>query len=243
MEENNTLRRIRLLIAKAEGTDNEHEAEAFMAAAMMLMQKYGIEQAMIQQTNKPEQIETVFITCTAPFAREKVELLHVIALSCNGFGYRDTLKSQKVKGGAVYALSAFSSDLERIQMLYTSLLLQSARAVDLAADEHAWDLTGQTLAAWKRTFLTGYKSSVYRKLQDAKKAAIQETTNATSTTLVLLERKDKVALHVKNNTTLNNKSGKRKLTGNGYGIGRIEGRKADVGGTGIANGSAGQLSR
>lgn len=85
----------------------------------------------------------------------------------------------------------FASDLERVELLYASLLLQATR--DLVHVRP--DYYGESTAAYRRSWLAGFASAVYSRLLRAEQRATAEqpaTDSGTSTALVLRDRADRV---------------------------------------------------
>ena len=84
----------------------------------------------------------------------------------------------------------FTSDLERVELLYTSLLLQATRDLVYVRPD-SW---GESTAAYRRSWLAGYASAVYARLLRAEQRASAEqptTGTGTSTELVLRDRSDR----------------------------------------------------
>ena len=126
MTETKILERVRKLLAKAEAEGcTPEEAEALTAKAAELMAKYGIEQALLDATkpsadNKPTDRK---FDIPAPYATVKSSLLFNIgkAMGCNGVRL-----TSRTGDGVVLHMFGFRSDVERAEILYTSLLLQMA---------------------------------------------------------------------------------------------------------------------
>lgn len=64
--------KIRALLAKAEGTDNEHEREAFYEKAFALMIRYGISQDDLRPKEVKEEILRRTFTIPGKYAKQKV---------------------------------------------------------------------------------------------------------------------------------------------------------------------------
>lgn len=153
-----TLDRVRKLLAKAEGTDNEHERESFMAAANALMAKYGIEQAMLGATERRD--ETPInrrIEVDNPWADVKANLIYHVAeaLGCKSIHLRG---HGRQSGTRVVQVFGFASDIERAEVLYTSLLLQMVSGV---AREQVPAREGAR--AFRRSWMLGFKNEVVRR--------------------------------------------------------------------------------
>jgi hypothetical protein len=135
---NNTqmMDKVRALLAKAEGTDNEHEAEVFLAKAQQLMTEHAISEAMINSSRprdsrlKPVQREW---EVPGPYPQAKANLLMEIAKAqgCQvcwnkpkkASYYRDSRPT------AIVYIVGFEDDLDATDQLYTHLLIQLTRQV------------------------------------------------------------------------------------------------------------------
>lgn len=250
-EENPALGRIRGLLVKAERTDNEHEAEAFRAKAYELIAKYGIDEAELAMSNPGLNIVgDSRIEMHAPFAQDKVSLFMAIASSMGvkavqrkewreGKYYRASRSDRQV-----IFLHAFGTkgDLERAELLYTSLLLQQAN--ELARHPAPSYLDMQKKAAWRRSWLAGYSAKIAQRMREAEReaeAAKPTVTNAetgeTKSTALVLATKAEQVYRAMAEEYPNLQAGKaRKLTGGGYGQGVAAGARANLGGKGVSGG-------
>jgi hypothetical protein len=124
--DNDLLDRVRKLLAKAEDEGcPPAEAEALTAKAADLMARYGIDRALLgalhPETDKPA--DRVF-TPGSPWGDAKRHLLAGLAMA---------LRCQCVQtsspAGVRLHVFGYASDLERADILFTSLLVQMARAL------------------------------------------------------------------------------------------------------------------
>ncbi len=239
--ENPKLATIRALLARAEHpTTPEAEAEQCRQKAFALMAKYGIEQAMVEAEAKTKDEPTDRqIVIDAPWAMERVQLINRIslALGCK------LIHLGPAGNGPARRVHIFGhrSDLERVELLYTSLLLQMTGS--LAAQHVPY---GQSPRAWRRSWLLGFVSRVGGRMDEAEKGAQEEAKNETTTTgrssaLVLADRRTAV----ENRYTAaypNARKGRRTtMRGTGYGDGWAAGGRADIGGRRIGRSSAGAI--
>jgi hypothetical protein len=132
------LARIAALLRQAEGTDNAHEAEAFMAAAQRLATATSIDLAVARAhsaTRTAAQVPTArTITIGDPGSRglrTYVQLFAVIAVA------NDVRCDVASNSSYVYAYG-FAEDIDASHALYASLVVQMVRACDayLATGEH-----------------------------------------------------------------------------------------------------------
>jgi len=119
------MNRIRALLTKAESTEFTGEADALTAKAYDLMATHGIEQALLgarlPNSDKPGDRR---IRIPAPYAGVK-------SLLFNGLSQALRCRAVRIEKGRTDILHVFGfqSDLERLDVLYTSLLLQAGHAV------------------------------------------------------------------------------------------------------------------
>jgi hypothetical protein len=128
--ENVLLDRVRKLLAKAEADGvTTAEAEALTAKAAELMARYGIDRAMLAATRpETDQPGSRIIDIANPWAQVRAHLLAGLAgaMRCQAI-----LLNPKGSGARVH-LFGYASDLERTDILYTSLLLQMAHGLTAA---------------------------------------------------------------------------------------------------------------
>ena len=233
------LDRVRKLLAKAEGEGvTPHEAEALTAKAAELMARYGIDRARLgalhPETDKPA--DRVF-DLDAPWAPVKAHLLSglVAALRC-----QCVLLNRRAPGSRVHVFG-YASDIERADILFTSLLVQMARA--LAVQEVP--LTVSSAKAWRRSWMLGYASAVVARVRAAEQQAAESSDaeraasgNAgPSTALVLADRAMTIRRQAQQAYPRTRQT-RVTYTGNGYGDGYREGQKADIGSTKLRRGAA-----
>ena len=238
------LDRVRKLLAKAEDDGcTPAEAEALTAKAAELMARYGIDRALLgamrPETDRPADRRFGF---ERPWADVKAHLLAALATA---------LRCQCVQtatgNGPRLHVFGYSSDLERAEILYTSVLVQMARAL---AKEPV-PAYGNSAKAWRRSWMLGYCSAVVARVRAAEEAAVasaataeddSESAGGQSAALVLADR----SLVVRQQVTAEYPKLRRKrvtYSGSGYGDGYREGQKADIGGAKITARSAGALGR
>ena len=236
------LDRVRKLLAKAEDDGcTPAEAEALTAKAAELMARYGIDRARLgalrPETDKPA--DRVF-DLDNPWAAVKAHLLSGLAsaLRC-----QCVLLSRPSQGSRVHVFG-YASDLERADILFTSLLVQMARALAL----QAVPATGGRAKAWRRSWMLGYISAVVARVCAAEDSAAQAADDGSgpdsgpSTALVLADRALTVRRQAEQAYPRTRKT-RVTYTGSGYTDGYREGQKADIGSTKIRSRSAGALSR
>ena len=117
------LGRIRALLAKAESTEFAEEAEALSARAQELMAKYSIDHALLAaQAGEREEPSGRRIPVDGPYEEPKATLLNVIALAnrCRAVWSKDV---------GLMTVVGFPADLDAVELLFTSLLVQANTAM------------------------------------------------------------------------------------------------------------------
>jgi hypothetical protein len=145
------LGRIRALLAKAEATGFPEEAEALTAKAQELMARHSVDEALLSaRTHSPDAPSACRIGVEAPYETAKAVLLDAVAGAnrCRAV-WNSSFGFSTVVG--------FESDLESVELLHTSLLVQGATA--LATAESAQRAGGRRRTkTFRQSFWTAYAS-------------------------------------------------------------------------------------
>ncbi len=221
------LDRVRKLLAKAEAEGvTVEEAQALTAKAAELMAKYGIDRALLAaarpETDKPD---NRIVEIYNPWARVQAHLLCGLAaaLRCQ------CILLPASEGQRVHVFG-YGSDIERADVLYTSVLIQMWHGLT-AAQVPAWS---DNLRAWRRSWLLGYAAAVIAKVRDAEQrrragAASEGPDRGSSrAALVLADRSLVIRQHVARAYPVT-RTARVTYTGNGYGAGYAQGKRADIG--------------
>lgn len=245
------LAQVRALLAKAEATPFAIEAETYTAKAVELMARHGLDEALVNAKRAVRETPTSKrVEMDGSYTREKATLLGWILHAMRGKAVH-----HQARGGRrtlAVTLVGFASDIERAEMLYTSVLLQAtsqmARITADEVDPYSWDgPSKQTIAAYKRSWLVGFANEVHQRVKAAEEAAVQASETAheaaagTSTAMVLVDRKAQVEQAYEDMFPTLGKGKARTLTGGGYSRGVEAGRKADLGGTRVGAGARAAL--
>lgn len=231
------LDRVRKLLNQAEDPSvTEHEADAFNRKAAELIARYGIDQALLAARGAVrDDITRRTVPIENPYSVDKAGLLGAVATAMRAKAVHHTTGRTTHK----VVVFGFASDLERTELIYTSLLLQATqRLTRLRPDYDPW-ATGQSLAAYRRSWFAGFTYAVSKRLQAAEAAQVQASDAATgtdggpSTALVLRDRDDRVAEVMRAEYPRLGTARPRQLTGWGYHDGRAAGSEADLGTTRI----------
>ncbi|MFI1394052.1 DUF2786 domain-containing protein [Streptomyces sp. NPDC020681] len=154
------LTRIRALLAKAEATGYPEEAEALTAKAQELMARHSVDEAALaHRTHAKDAPAACRIGVDAPYETAKAILLDAVASAnrCravwnSAFGFSTVV--------------GFESDLEAVELLYTSLLVQGTTAMTRA--EATQRAAGRKRTkTFRQSFLMAYASHLGDRLAAA----------------------------------------------------------------------------
>jgi hypothetical protein len=110
------------------------------------------------------------VVLDAPYALDKAGLLSSVAfaLRCRAVRRVRHVGPRATKQVSIH-LFGFDSDLLRVEILFTSLLMQAQSAL-VRVDAPPWE----SLAAYRRSWLAGFTPAVTRRLQEAEERAARE---------------------------------------------------------------------
>lgn len=225
--------RIAKLLAKAEGTDNALEAEAYMTKAEELMLQHGIERAQLEAKGKP--------------GTKREEIVTVRVHIPNGHGYADAmlqtgfavapafqvrpLKSNGYDGSRWAWFIGHKSDVDQAEQLFKSLIVQAQqqakswwRSEGKAQQPYASD--NEAYLA-RREFIYAFASGVRERLAETKNRVVAEA--GVGTELVLVDRRKLVDDWVSSNIEFGKARAGGRSTHGGYAAaqaGKQAGREA-----------------
>jgi len=225
--ENALLERVRKLLAKAEDPAvTPAEAEALTTKAAELMARYGIDRVLLA-ADRPSTDHPAdrVIDIPNPWARIQAHMLCGLgaAMRC-----QCVILPSREPGSRVH-MFGFASDLERCEVLYTSVLVQMWQSL-AAADVPAWTASPR---AWRRSWLLGFTTAVVARVRAAEQKAAQQATapaaaSGSRAALVLADRSQIIARNLEQAYPVTRKS-RVTCTGSGYGAGHAKGEQADLG--------------
>jgi hypothetical protein len=235
------LEKVRKLLAKAEDPGcTPAESAALNDKAAQLIAKYGMDAALLAAVD-PERdpVGDRVIGLYAPYALDKAGLLATVAAALRCRSVR-----RKVWVGNGYAynmhLFGFASDLERTELLYTSLLVQASFGLAAAQVPES-----ESAAAFRRSWLVGFTRAVGTRLTTAERRATAEAETVPagpSVALVLADRGNQVDRRVDEAYPRLRSSTPRRLQGSGIHGGYAAGERADLGGSRVGGGARRGLS-
>jgi hypothetical protein len=154
------LGRIRALLAKAESSTFVAEAETFTAGAQSLMARHSIDRALLAALDQRscEDATGRRIGIDNPYEGPKAMLLGAVAEAnrCRTVWSRDLGFSTAV---------GFPADLDAVELLFTSLLVQATTAMTQAGSRA--DGSGRSRTrSFRQSFLTAYASRIGQRLTE-----------------------------------------------------------------------------
>jgi hypothetical protein len=162
------LTRIRALLAKAEATGFPEEAEALSAKAQELMARHSIDEALLAaRTHAKDAPGACRIGVDPPYETAKAVLLSAVsgANRCRAV-WNEALGFSTVVG--------FEPDLEAVELLYTSLLVQATAAMTKA--EAAQRAGGRKRTkSFRQSFLAAYAHRIGDRLADVAEGQVTAT--------------------------------------------------------------------
>ncbi|MDH6195814.1 hypothetical protein M2272_002454 [Mycobacterium frederiksbergense] len=172
MTDDKMLARIAALLRQAEGTDNLHEAEAFMAAAQRLATATSIDLALARahsaertKAQMPVQRTVTIGQAGARGLRTYVQLFVVIGLA-------NDVKCDVASNSTFVYAYGFAEDINATHALYTSLLLQMVKASESYIGSGAHRPT-PTITA-RLNFQLAFGARIGQRLAEAREEAQRE---------------------------------------------------------------------
>lgn len=175
------LARVRALLAKAESTGFPEEADALTAKAQDLMTRHAIDEAVLH-AGEPAAGGVVArrVHVSDPYASAKVQLLDAV-------GRVNDVRVVWTAAFGTATVVGHPADLDAVELLFTSLLVQATRALAEAART-------QSAKSFRRAFLLAYAIRIGERLEQARAHARgdAELTYGAALVPVLAERSEAV---------------------------------------------------
>ncbi|GAA4809503.1 DUF2786 domain-containing protein [Nocardioides caeni] len=171
------LERIRKLLAKAESTPFEAEAEALTAKAQQLMARHAVDRAQLRGT-VPEGPRMVRLMLESPHASAKCVLLGAVAAA-------NRCQAIELRGLGLGVLVGHADDLASVEALFTSLLVQAGNALRVAGQGDGGARARS--ASFRRSFYLGFAGRIRERLA-AVDAAVLADPSASGSLPVLRSR-------------------------------------------------------
>lgn len=161
------LARVRALLAKAESTTFDEEADALTSKAQELMARHAIDLAMLDASTPNHGAPTARrIHLDDPYVDAKSTLLSVVALE-------NRCRSVFTPGFGFSTVFGFDADIDIVELLFTSLLTQATSsmvAADKQVDRHGRSRT----RSFRQSFLVAFAYRIGERLREANEVAAQQ---------------------------------------------------------------------
>jgi uncharacterized protein DUF2786 len=146
------LARVRALLAKAESTEFPDEADALSAKAQELMNRYAFDRALLMLTvQEPQSATSRRLWLDNPYVTAKFQLVSVIA-------HANRSRAVYYRELGFVALIGDELDLEIVELLSTSLLVQATKA--MVAEQ-------SRSRSYRHAFLIAYSGRIGERLRGA----------------------------------------------------------------------------
>jgi Protein of unknown function (DUF2786) len=161
------LARIRALLAKAESTEYPDEAEALSSKAQALMVQHSLREAVADHGRGRSPVAAARrMWIDNPYPAAKVALVQAIAEA-------NRCRTVWIKDLGCVVIVGSETDLNLVELLVTSLLVQASRAMLLAGRRH--DVRGQTRTkSFRFAFLVAYAQRIGERLTATSSSVAEE---------------------------------------------------------------------
>jgi hypothetical protein len=179
------LSRVRALLAKAESSAFPEEAEALSGKAQELMTRYALDRVLVEaDAATTNTVSAHRLWLDTPYLDAKSLLVDVVATAnrCRAIFH--------ASWGFVSVLGD-DSDLDAVDLLTTSLLLQATRAM-IASGHDAGKLSEARTRAFRQSFLVAYATRIGERLEKASATTIAAAEDSARLLPVLASRRQKV---------------------------------------------------
>jgi hypothetical protein len=232
--------KIELLLAKAEGTDNEHERDAYTAKAQRLMLEWGIEEADLEARGevKPEAVVQQHRDYHGQFSMAMPGFANDIA---RGMGNLKVIKSGSKSDWRVYVIG-HETDVANFWTMMDSLERQALHGLKVwwaSTPDRAWLITATEKWKARRSFIMAFGSTCGARLRRLREEVQVEATPGAA--LVLVSKDERVAAKVEELYPSLRNGRSLQMGYSGAAAGREAGLRAHLGGKEVGTGTAGAL--
>ena len=176
------LERVRALLAKAESTTFDAEAEAFTAKAQELIARHAIDEALLHDARDVGEPVARRLLVDDPYASAKAYLVQVVA---------DANHCRSVQTPALGWVTVFGyeHDLDAVELLVASLLTQATAAMLRQGPKR--DVEGRSVTrSFRRAFLLGFADRVGERLRRTTQDQVSVTAETDQRLLPVLAARD-----------------------------------------------------
>jgi hypothetical protein len=225
------LERVRALLAKAESTTFPAEAEALTAKAQELMARHAIDAVVVAGGSASGAVGSRRFVVDDPYARAKVQLLTEVATA-------SSCRAVWSQGLGIVTVFGHAGDLDAVDLLHTSLLVQASAAMQVAATGGPG--SRHRSRGFRNAFLLGFATRIGERLREASARAVAEAARDHGSGLlpVLASRAEAVDTAVQDACPDLVSRRVSASDGRGWAAGSAAARRADLGGRGGIGGGA-----
>ncbi len=216
--QSDVLRRVRALLAQAEDPAcTPEEAAAFSAKAEALIARHAVDEALLEAREHRGRPTTRLVEFPAPYAKPKGQLLAGIA---GAYGCRVLSRA-----GEGYTVIGHRADIDAVEMLFTSLLVQGAHGCTRGD------------RSYRSSFWYGFAARVTERVREQRERSVAEAAEGDAegggpgAAVVLADRSGEVDRFTREQFP-SARPGRPGRVGSAAGLlaGDESGRRADVGG-------------
>lgn len=153
------LAKVRALLAKAESTTFDAEAEALTAKAQELMTRHRIDRATVSSDGSGEKVVGRRVGLDRPYVDAK-------SLLAGGIAHANGCRAVWSKEFGFITLFGYPDDLDGTETLFTSLLVQASSALQREGSKHYADGRSRT-KSFRRSFLIAFAVRISQRLEEA----------------------------------------------------------------------------
>ena len=238
MSDDRLVDKVGKLLAQAEGTDNEHEAAAFVERAQQLATEYAVdlELARSRQAARRGAAEPLVQERVDVGARGKRGNRHRVLLYSVVARVNDVMVN--VAHDSTYVLGfGHRADLDVVERLWASLAVQMTAAAQRRLDAGEHRRAGIAAQTWRLSFYDGWVEAVGERLEAARARAVADVPvpeGEPGTALVLRAKAARVQEFYASTSEARGSwrgpwSGRTAVDGRAVASGRAEGARADLG--------------
>lgn len=183
------LARVRALLAKAESTEYDEEAEALSAKAQELIARYALDRLLHRDAGTGDRgvsgVTSRRIWLDAPYVMAKASLVHAVADA-------NRCRSVVTESLGFCLVVGDAADLDAVELLVTSLLVQANTA--LVRHGRSVDRRGASRTrSFRQSFLIAYASRIGDRLRAAGAEAVREAGDEARLLPVLRDQETRVS--------------------------------------------------
>lgn len=220
--------RVRGLFSKAESVAGTPEADVFLAKAMELLAKYGIDEAVAKAgagTDSSEIVEYQF-RAKGAYKFDQVMLVGAVAQALHCMAVRSGADKSLV---TVYGAKRH---VERLEMLVGFLAGHMLATVSKAKSEDPRVST----VTMRKSVAAGYTNRIAARLREAERDAAEESSDSSGAEIVLASDAKRAEQYMNNKHRRLRSAGNARRSSVGYGAGSSAANSVDLGGGGRVGG-------